>query len=99
MRQYGPAPLDSNEERLDITELIVHPEYDSLTFENDIVVVKVAGSFNCSPDKIYPACLPNTEVRSNTQPHTRLRSRDVEIHLHWVGGHHPVWVGAGVSSG
>ena len=58
----GAAPLDSNEERLNITEIIMHPYYNLLTIENDIAVIKVDGSFSCFPDKIYPACLPNTEV-------------------------------------
>ena len=58
----GAAPLDSHEERLTITEIIKHPEWNSLTSENDIVVIKVDGSFSCFPDKIYPACLPNIEV-------------------------------------
>ena len=57
-----PAPLDTNEERLAITEIILHPDFDYSSLENDIAVIKVSGSFNCSPDKIYPACLPNSEV-------------------------------------
>ena len=59
----GAAPLDSNEERLTITEIIIHPDYNKWILESpDIAVIKVDGSFSCSPDKIYPACLPNTEV-------------------------------------
>ena len=59
----GAAPLDSNEERLTITEIIKHPDVANVWYhENDIAVIKVDGSFSCSPDKIYPACLPNTEV-------------------------------------
>ena len=56
--------INSNEEILNIKEFIMHPNYyyDYYTATNDIAVVKLEGSFNCSRDKIYPACLPNTEV-------------------------------------
>ena len=50
----------------------MHPKYDDWTLENDIAVIKVEGSFNCSSDKIYPACLPNTEVSPDIPPHIRL---------------------------
>ena len=60
------APLDSNEQRLTITEIIIHPDYDDQTLENDIAVIKVSGSFSCSPDKIWPTCLPSSEVRPET---------------------------------
>ena len=66
--KYGPAPLDTNEQRLSITEIITHPNYNSSgtlvqRYGNDIAVIKVSGSFTCSKDKIYPACLPNSEVK------------------------------------
>ena len=54
--------MSRNEERLNIKEVIMHPKFDDETAENDIAVIKVEGNFNCSSDKIYPACLPNTEV-------------------------------------
>jgi len=57
----SPAPLDTNEERLTITEIRNHPDYDDTTFNNDIAVIKVSGSFSCSPDKIWPTCLPSSE--------------------------------------
>ena len=61
---YGaPTPLDTNEERLAITEIILHPDFDPRLPDKDIAVIKVDGSFSCSPDKIYPACLPSSEVR------------------------------------
>ena len=63
--QTGPAPLDTNEERLDITEIINHPDYyHDITLDNDIAVIKVNGTFTCGQNtKINPACLPNTEVK------------------------------------
>lgn len=62
--QTAPAPLDTNEERLSITEIINHPDYDASTFDNDIAVIKVSGTFTCGQNtKILPACLPNTDVR------------------------------------
>ena len=64
--------MSRNEERLNIKEVIMHPNFDDETAENDIAVIKVEGSFNCSSDKIYPACLPNTEVSPDTPPHIRL---------------------------
>jgi len=59
--QFSPAPLDTNEQRLSITQIINHPNYNVNTLENDVAVIKVSGSFTCSKDKIYPACLPNSE--------------------------------------
>ena len=88
-----PAPLDINEERLAVTEVINHPDYNDLNSQNDIAVLKVSGSFSCSPDKIYPACLPSSEVSPNIPPYIELRYRDAEIHLHWLAGHHCVWLG------
>ena len=61
--QFSPAPLDTNEQRLSITQIINHPNYNVNTLENDVAVIKVSGSFTCSKDKIYPACLPNSEVK------------------------------------
>merc|ERR1719225_2277580 len=57
--QTAAAPLDTNEERLVITEIINHPNYNDNTFDNDIAVIKVSGLFTCGTN-IYPACLPNT---------------------------------------
>ena len=54
--------VDSNEESLAITEIINHPQYVASTFVNDISIVKVTGSFNCSQGKIWPACVPNPNV-------------------------------------
>ena len=90
-----PAPLDTNEERLVITEIVRHPDYNvahNLGFDN-IAVLKVDGSFSCSPDKIYPACLPSSEVSPNIPLYIELRYRDAEIHLHRLAGHYRVWLG------
>ena len=57
------APLDTNEERLDITEIVRHPDYNWITLENDIALLRVSGSFTCSKDKIWPACWPSSQVR------------------------------------
>ena len=63
------APLDTNEERLTITEIINHPDYNDDTLDNDIAVIKVSGTFTCGQNaKINPACLPNTEVKIVTDP-------------------------------
>ena len=63
MGTFGtPTPLDTNEERLTITEIINHPDYDDFTLHNDIAVIKVSGSFSCSEGKIWPACLPSSQV-------------------------------------
>ena len=61
---WMPAPLDTNEERLTITEIVVHPDYNWITLENDIALLKVSGSFTCSEDKIWPACLPSSQVKT-----------------------------------
>ena len=89
--------MSRNEERLNIKEVIMHPKFDDETAENDIAVIKVEGSFNCSSDKIYPACLPNTEV-SLTLLVSLGTITMLEIHLHWLAGHHPLWLGEAVSS-
>ena len=56
--------VDTNEESLAISEIINHPEYNPSTFENDVAILKVSGSFTCEPGKIWPACIPNEEVTS-----------------------------------
>ena len=61
-----PAPLDTNEERLAITEIILYPDFTTAAPDNDIALIKVDGKFSCSPETIYPACLPSPEVRSHT---------------------------------
>ena len=58
----GAWKLDTNEESLAISEIINHPEYNPSTFENDVAILKVSGSFTCEQGKIWPACIPNEEV-------------------------------------
>ena len=67
--QIATAPLDTNEERKAITEIINHPNYNDVTLDNDIAVIKVADgdTFNCGAN-IFPACLPSTNVRSSKCP-------------------------------
>ena len=59
--QTSPAPLDTNEQRRTITQIINHPNFNSATNDNDIAVIKVSGTFNCGTH-ISPACLPNPNV-------------------------------------
>ena len=59
--QTAAAPLDTNEQRLTITQIINHPSYNDVTFDNDIAVIKVSGSFTCGT-RIAPACLPSSNV-------------------------------------
>jgi len=63
MNANGASPLDTNEQRLTITEIINHPSYSSFTVggdsSNDIAVIKVEGNFGCAAKKIWPACLPD----------------------------------------
>ena len=54
---------DTNEQSRAITEIINHPDYDARSSKNDIALLKVSGSFTCSQGKIWPACLPNKNVR------------------------------------
>ena len=58
--------IDVNEESLPIVEIINHPNYDAATFENDIAVLKVSGSFNCRQGQIFPSCIPSENVRVST---------------------------------
>ena len=62
--QSSAAPLDPNEQRRTITEIIKHPNFNTAILDNDIAVIKVSGTFNCGTN-INPACLPNPNVRSS----------------------------------
>ena len=66
MNANGASPMDPNEQRLTITQIINHPQYSSFNFfgdgSNDIAVIKVNGNFGCSAGKIWPACLPDKSV-------------------------------------
>ena len=53
---------DTNEMSLVVSSVVNHPGYNAATHENDIAVVKVAGSMTCEQGKIWPACLPNAAV-------------------------------------
>jgi secreted trypsin-like serine protease len=55
----GAAPMDENEQRLEISEAIIHPNYDGNSFVNDIAVIKVKGKFECKKRVLYPACFPS----------------------------------------
>ena len=92
--QIATAPLDTNEERKAITEIINHPNYNDVTLDNDIAVIKVADgdTFNCGAN-IFPACLPSTNVRSSKCPLRSLISNIVGIRLCWLAGHHCFWLG------
>ena len=58
--------LDTNEQKLTVTQIVNHPAYNPSTFVNDIALIKVSGSFNCQPRKLWPACLPSTNVSTNS---------------------------------
>ena len=60
--QLSAAPLDTNEQRLSISEIINHPNFNPATFDNDIALIKVSGTFTCG-SHVSPACLPNQNVR------------------------------------
>lgn len=53
---------DTNEKSLVVSSVVNHPSYNAATYENDIAVVKVAGTMTCEQGKIWPACLPNAAV-------------------------------------
>ena len=69
--QLSPAPLDANEERLSISQIINHPNFNPATFDNDIAVIKVRGTFNSCGTHVSPACLPNPNVRYSFQESSR----------------------------
>ena len=54
-----PKSLESEEQRLKISQVVTHPNFNGDTFENDIAVIKVEGQFNCKKRVLYPACLPS----------------------------------------
>ena len=63
MDTSGSSPMDTNEQRLAIREIINHPDYSPFgDVSNDIAVIKVDGNFACSTGKIWPACLPDKSV-------------------------------------
>ena len=74
MNANGASPLDTNEQRLTITQIINHPDYSSFNQlfggdgSNDIAVIKVNGNFGCSAKKIWPACLPDKSVSCSQKP-------------------------------
>ena len=55
---------DADEQTLTITQIINHPNVTRRgnIINNDIALLKVSGSLTCTPGKIMPACLPNTNV-------------------------------------
>ena len=59
-----PSSLENNEQRLTITKVITHPNFNDNTFENDIAVIKVDGKFTCKRRVLWPACLPNKDEYS-----------------------------------
>ena len=77
------SAVDTNEEALNISEIINHPEYNPYTYENDIAVLKLNGSFNCSQGKIWPACLPNENVSIYTF-YTALNTFSLELYICWM---------------
>merc|ERR1719250_244939 len=86
MNANGASPLDTNEQRLTITQIINHPQYSSFNFfggdgSNDIAVIKVNGNFGCSAGKIWPACLPDKT------PKLRGLGKD---YSNWMG-HSQLW--------
>ena len=46
-----------------VTEIVNHPSYEASTNKNDVAIIKVSGSFTCEQGKLWPACLPSTNVR------------------------------------
>ena len=89
--------VDTNEEALEVTEIINHPEYNPSTFENDVAILKVSGSFTCEQGKIWPACLPNEDVslvllksKQTLKSLSRIMNMlDGRTPLHLVGEQHP----------
>ena len=57
----NPNQLEENEQRLRVDKVIAYPSFNKDTFENDIAVIKVQGSFNCVKTVLYPACLPDKQ--------------------------------------
>ena len=57
----NPNHLEENEQRLRVDKVIAYPSFNKDTFENDIAVIKVQGSFNCVKTVLYPACLPDKQ--------------------------------------
>ena len=55
---------EDEEQRLTVKEVVVHPNYNDRTYENDIAVIKVSGKFDCKSRVLYPACLPDKASRS-----------------------------------
>ena len=45
-----------------VTEIVNHPSYEASTNKNDVAIIKVSGSFTCEQGKLWPACLPSTNV-------------------------------------
>ena len=64
VNRYGSTPLGRYEERLNVKEVVKHPNYNPRTSEHDIALLKVYGQFDCQKKKMYPACLPRRDSTS-----------------------------------
>jgi len=55
------SPLDINEVRLDISNIIIHPEYNPASSDADIAVIQVSDPslLECRENAVWPACLPS----------------------------------------
>merc|ERR1711874_193137 len=54
-------PLGQYEERLPVSEIILHPSYNARTSEHDIAILKLGGEFHCHKRELFPACLPRRD--------------------------------------
>ena len=82
--QSSAAPLDPNEQRRTITEIIKHPNFNTAILDNDIAVIKVSGTFNCGTN-INPACLPNPNVRSSKFSSPIIYNLSRSVTSTWIG--------------
>ncbi|KAF2899260.1 hypothetical protein ILUMI_06914 [Ignelater luminosus] len=62
---FGDKYCATSVQDVDIAEVILHPEFDSKTFENDIGLIRVAHRINITVDNVQPICLPTTEALRN----------------------------------
>ena len=87
MSDKTASPFDTYEQRLLITEIVKHPDFDEKTFNNDIAVIKVNSPLTCVKKIIWPVCLP-TQVLQTILFISSFMIKSVRVLTMLVGGEH-----------
>lgn len=67
--QHNPYNLLEHEETIEILNVTIHAEFNSLYYYNNIALVHLNGSVSMTNNGIYPACIPEFDIEELKQPH------------------------------